>query len=70
MTNIFKNAYFGKLYKTRGGDRKAVFIKYTEYSHEVVCLVYEGKPSIRTVLSNGHCLGSHVETDDDIISEC
>lgn len=66
MDNIFKNAYFGKVYKTRCG-RKAIYIGNDTYVKEhILCL--EGNFLNYNYYENGKCK-AYPNDSTDIISE-
>lgn len=67
MTNIFENAYFGKLYKTRDG-RKAVFVINMggRYGHPYR-LVVEDEDNFFNYDKYGRM--DTAEMDSDIVSE-
>ena len=74
MKNIFENAYFGKVYKTRDG-RKAVLITYNQRNKQspYVCAIscYFDE-SIKSVCHNFYPNGQlhdNLETVNDIVSE-
>ena len=60
MNNIFENAYFGKMYKTRDG-RKAVYIQED-------CCIVEGNIDTFSYFDDGH-YSIYLESDIDIVSE-
>ena len=69
MENIFKDAYFGKMYVTRDG-RKAIYFRQDENKwHE---LIVEGERISLPYQDNGLAFGNHLETPEwgeDIVSE-
>lgn len=71
MDNIFKNAYFGKPYKTRDG-RKAIYIEFFENSAHIIVhrLISEGPYGKRyvNIMQNGNVFPFR-EDKDDIVSE-
>lgn len=81
MKNIFENAYFGKVYKTRDG-KKAIF-SHTEYSEEdnetfaylmienkgVVSNCSESELNCLLVSLDGTWHAKKYESEDDIVSE-
>ena len=68
MTNIFKDAYFGKLYKTRD-ERRAVFVSFNQYRENTAYLLLEGNKSADLLNCDGYYWADHKETKDDIVSE-
>ena len=66
MKNIFKNAYFGKPYKTRSGS-KAIFLKRKEITDYYILLVKSDCDFKRIVV---YLNGKHpYEKWADIVSE-
>lgn len=63
MENVFENAYFGKLYKTRDG-RKSVFVK--NYGIDNNKIIYEN--GTHYVGNNGR-IYANVTDRNDIVSE-
>lgn len=78
MENTFKDAYFGKSYKTRDG-RKAIYLfvrnMYEEnknyFSKDDIwhILIIEGKHSYTPYYANGSVIGLSDDCEDDIVSE-
>lgn len=61
MSNIFENAYFGKMYKTRDG-RKAIYIQED-------CCIVEGNIDAFSYFDDGHFSIPLKECGIDIVSE-
>lgn len=69
MENIFKNAYFGKAYRTRNG-KKAIYLGYTNNSIYHICFI-EDESNKTLYFNNGDAWGHQRKGNnvDDIVSE-
>lgn len=69
MNNIFENACFGKIYRTRDGS-KAIYIGKSRLYKTDFKIAYENSTSLGRVTANGrYWTESDVDSDHDIISE-
>lgn len=65
MENIFKNAQFGKMYKTRNGG-KAIYLRKNDFHNHILSV---GSHEIVVSWEDGALLGCPRESIYDIISE-
>ena len=68
MNNIFENAYFGKVYKTRDG-RKALYINCSKKSNIHQLIIENDFMSKRAYYKDGHHEYYKNNMKEDIVSE-